>query len=100
MWHTIEQYQDLVTNGLDLLSFLLVTPELLRFSQPFVGALTNWAGGFIFSISSIGIWASFMETLPISILASLVLFTFVIIVVYYRRTPDVWWGQKGPTVVK
>jgi hypothetical protein len=34
----MEKYVDLITNGLDLLSFLLLTPEILRITRP----ITTW----------------------------------------------------------
>lgn len=39
-WKTIELYKEFVTNGLDLLSFVLVTPEVLRAIGPTVGAIS------------------------------------------------------------
>src|SRR5262249_43871965 len=39
-WKTIELYKEFVTNGLDLLSFVLVTPEVLRAIGPPVGAIS------------------------------------------------------------
>ena len=44
MWTTLHSYRDVISNGLDLLSFLLVTPEILRFSRPALGKLTYWIG--------------------------------------------------------
>jgi hypothetical protein len=35
----LEVYQEIITNGLDLLSFLLVTPELVRLVRPVIGKL-------------------------------------------------------------
>jgi len=34
MWRALEQYKEFITNGLDLVSFLLATPELLRKIKP------------------------------------------------------------------
>jgi hypothetical protein len=42
----VEKYGDLITNGLDLISFLLVTPELTRFARP----LATWANMVLLSI--------------------------------------------------
>jgi archaellum biogenesis protein FlaJ (TadC family) len=36
MWSALETYRDVVTNSLDLVSFLLLTPELLRYAQPLI----------------------------------------------------------------
>ena len=33
-WHFLELYKDIIANGLDLLSFIFVTPELLRVARP------------------------------------------------------------------
>lgn len=33
-WEFLERFKDLIGNGLDLLSFLLATPEILRVIQP------------------------------------------------------------------
>jgi hypothetical protein len=33
----VEKYGDLITNGLDLISFLLVTPELIRLAKRLSG---------------------------------------------------------------
>jgi hypothetical protein len=45
----VEKYGDLITNGLDLISFLLVTPELVRFAQP----VAQWTSRMVFSILAI-----------------------------------------------
>jgi hypothetical protein len=37
MWHFIEHSRELLINTLDLLSFFLVTPELIRFARPEAG---------------------------------------------------------------
>jgi hypothetical protein len=34
VWHALQTYKELATNGLDLLSFFLITPELLRVFFP------------------------------------------------------------------
>lgn len=34
MWAALEAYKDIIGNGLDLTSFLLVTPELVRVFKP------------------------------------------------------------------
>ena len=39
MWKFLEQEKELIINELDLLSFLLVTPELFRFVGPAIGAV-------------------------------------------------------------
>jgi|SRR5919199_647931 hypothetical protein len=36
IWESLERYQDFIVNGLDLLSFLLVTPELLNLARPLI----------------------------------------------------------------
>ena len=36
MWAALESYRDVLINGLDLVSFLLVTPELLRYVEPLI----------------------------------------------------------------
>jgi hypothetical protein len=43
----VEKYSDLITNGLDLLSFLLVTPEILRAIAPTLGEFLGTAIGGI-----------------------------------------------------
>ena len=39
-WKSLEQYREFVVNGLDILSFLLVTPEILRIARPAVHVAT------------------------------------------------------------
>jgi hypothetical protein len=36
MWQALERYKELITNALDLFSFLIVTPELIRIVLPAV----------------------------------------------------------------
>jgi hypothetical protein len=65
----MEKYGDLITNGLDLTSFLLVTPELVRVVAPTATRLTNLAIAVIASflvaalllipVSLIAIWFQF-----------------------------------------
>jgi hypothetical protein len=54
MWETIERYQEFVVNGLDLLSFLFITPEVVHFARPLVqskmGPVVFRAGLSIFII--------------------------------------------------
>ena len=38
-WKWLETYREFITNGLDLLSFVLITPELFRFVGPTIGKL-------------------------------------------------------------
>jgi hypothetical protein len=33
VWATLERYKEFITNGLDLISFLFITPELLRIAR-------------------------------------------------------------------
>jgi len=33
-WHFLDHYKEFIVNGLDLASFILVTPELLRIARP------------------------------------------------------------------
>jgi hypothetical protein len=44
MWKTLEHYKEFIVNGLDLLSFLFVTQELLKFVQPVVSKVTYYVG--------------------------------------------------------
>ena len=39
----IEKYGDLITNGLDLISFLMVTPEIVRVIAPAAGKVIGFA---------------------------------------------------------
>lgn len=39
LWLSLERYKDFIVNGLDLLAFLLVTPEVLRLILPAVTSL-------------------------------------------------------------
>jgi hypothetical protein len=39
LWSFLERYRELIINGLDLLSFALITPVLLRFIKPAVSTL-------------------------------------------------------------
>ena len=34
MWLILDRFKDIITNGLDLLSFILVTPEVFRYVRP------------------------------------------------------------------
>jgi hypothetical protein len=34
LWITLERYRELIINGLDLLSLILVSPELIRIVRP------------------------------------------------------------------
>jgi len=56
MWEGIERYQDLIVNGLDLLSFLLITPEFVHLTRPFIqgksGPIAFRVGLSIFSRSA------------------------------------------------
>lgn len=45
MLQFLERYSDLITNFLDLVSFLLVTPELLRRVRPIVGPVLLTTSG-------------------------------------------------------
>src|SRR4051794_38760833 len=44
MWEALEKYREVIINGLDLLSFLFVTPELLRYSGFVLGRVAYWIG--------------------------------------------------------
>ena len=46
MLHLLERYQELITNSLDLLSFLLVTPEIMRIMARPIGRTLGTAIGF------------------------------------------------------
>jgi hypothetical protein len=61
-WQILERYREVIVNGLDLLSFVLVTPELLRYSQPALGRLAYWIGWLLFSAG--GLWAILAELPP------------------------------------
>ena len=57
IWLLLSKYKDLVTNGLDLLAFLLVTPQTLRLIQPVVTKSTNIAFNSIAAIVAFMIFA-------------------------------------------
>jgi hypothetical protein len=66
MWAALERYKEFITNGFDLLSFLLVTPELVRLVRP------AFARAFvIFSATSIG---CLVAAIPSAIAASIIPF--------------------------
>jgi hypothetical protein len=39
IWSSLEQYKDFITNGLDLFSFLLVTPQLVKMARTTVSKI-------------------------------------------------------------
>src|SRR5689334_18314683 len=55
-WEFLERYQDFITNGLDLISFLLVTPELLLLVRPLI---QGRAGEGILRVSA-GVFATYV----------------------------------------
>ena len=56
MWEDIERYQDLIVNGLDLLSFLLITPEVVHLTRPFI---QGKSGPIIFRVA-LSIFAAYI----------------------------------------
>jgi hypothetical protein len=54
----LEKYGDLITNGLDLLSFLLVTPEIVRVIAPAASWLMGWmvAVGVTLPVAALAWW--------------------------------------------
>jgi hypothetical protein len=53
-WKWLETYREFITNGLDLLSFVLITPELFRFVGPTIGKLPLRL--FRFGVTIVAVW--------------------------------------------
>jgi hypothetical protein len=66
----VEKYGDLITNGLDLVSFLLVTPEVIRFVEP----LVEWGSKVLLTIMAIAALLVVALNPLIGIIASTVFF--------------------------
>src|SRR5262249_26521734 len=86
-------------NGLDLLSFLLVTPELIRFARVAVGRLTY---SFVFiAISAVIAGAMALVVTTTSSMPTWVRFlAFILLLPFLSSLLDVfkeWWQQQGPT---
>jgi hypothetical protein len=107
MWKAIEQYHDVITNGLDLLSFILVTPELLRFAQPVFKKFTYGLGGVLifFVLGLINILfdpighliiAARMGSIRGSIVWLVGAVLLVVLFFYFLKYVLGWWDRKGP----
>ena len=85
----MEKYGDLITNGLDLLSFLLLTPEIARVIAPAVARVTGWIVVIILPVFAIiMIMLVMIELAPIfpwvmrtiSLLMLIAMFLYIILV--------------------
>jgi hypothetical protein len=76
----VEKYGDLITNGLDLVSFLLVTPEIMRVIAPAVNKLIGlviaslFAGFGMMVVYVSGLWHNQPWLLPVGFLFYLLIF--------------------------
>jgi hypothetical protein len=108
VWQLLEQYRDVITNGLDLISFLFVTPELLRFTQLILGRLTFWIGAIVTSFVGTIFLSLFLlaiskapTTEPPPLIGALLGFGFFatnagLFYLQYRMMD--WWNNKGTLV--
>jgi hypothetical protein len=85
-WEILERYREVIVNSLDLLSFVLVTPELLRYSQPALGRLAYLIGWLLFSAG--GLWAIIAEMPPAFIV--LLAMTFVYLGINITLPGELW----------
>lgn len=46
-WHSLGQFKEFIVNGLDLLSFVFLTPLLIRTIRPVFGSLPNFIAGWL-----------------------------------------------------
>jgi len=98
LWTSLERHREFITNGLDLLSFVLVTPELLRFTQLALGKLTYWVGFFLITfgfVIAIFIVTEFMELIP-QLIVWILCAVLVLGLIFQNELRD-WWGTKGLT---
>jgi hypothetical protein len=94
-WHTLERYREVIVHAADLLSFLLVTNELLQYSQPAIRRIVYWVGWIIFSS---GLIYALPGGIGIVIAALVALVGF-----WFQRTYvslDEWWQQHGEDIAK
>ena len=65
LWKSLETYKEFVVNGLDLLSFLLVTQELIRLVQPALARATYYLGLAVATVLT-GVLLAWLRSVPAS----------------------------------
>jgi hypothetical protein len=118
LWWGFERYKDFVIDGLDLLSFCLLTPQVVRFLQPAAKAFASPVVGVVYAcvwITLFGVYAihvvpklvsifvNGLDPIPsgnlvvifIAILPEFLLFAFMLMLIFVLFKKETWGQAVG-----
>jgi hypothetical protein len=91
-WQLLERYREVIVYAADLLSFILVTPQLLKYSELAIRRIVYWVGSLLFSFSALGL----PYGIGIIIIAVVIVLGFLLEKTYV--SPEDWWKKHGEEI--
>ncbi len=118
LWLVLDRYKDFIIDGLDLLSFCLLTPQVVRFLQPAAKAIASPVVGIVYTFVCItllgvytihvvpkleGIFVKRLDLSPshdlvvilVTILPEILLFAIMLMLIFVLFKGETWGRAVG-----